>query len=207
MGKLNLLYFDNLSWDGQKLHVVRKPKLIRDFGDFARYHRFLNETMHAVAANLASPARRSPYQTLCTVSSGYDSPCVAVIARAAACAEAICIDTSRDGAPECGAAIAEHLGMRAHIIPRDGWRELRFPRFLLLRRTARRRRYHCRVPYRTFAAESCSPVTMVDYLGQESARSRRVNRSRGYLWPFTLRVSPLAWLYSMCRSILGCATD
>ncbi len=127
MGKLNLLYFDNLSWDGQKLHVVRKPKLIRDFGDFARYHRFLNETMHAVAANLASPARRSPYQTLCTVSSGYDSPCVAVIARAAACAEAICIDTSRDGAPECGAAIAEHLGMRAHIIPRDGWREFAFP--------------------------------------------------------------------------------
>ena len=127
IGRLHLLYFDNLSWDGQELHVVPKSKPRRDFGDFERYHGFLSESMHAVATNLASPARKSPYRMLCTVSSGYDSPCVAVIARSAACAEAICIDTARDGSPENGAAIAEHLGMRAYVISRDGWREFAFP--------------------------------------------------------------------------------
>ncbi len=132
IGDLELVYFDNVAWDGRELRVVPKPRLQRDFSSFERYYDFVCECMHSIAQNLAAPARRSAYRMLATISSGYDSATVSVVAKVAGCREAICISPARDGSPEDGAAIAKVLGIEPHVIARDAWRKLSFPQIPFL---------------------------------------------------------------------------
>jgi hypothetical protein len=88
-GPVQLTYFENLVWDGQRLRLEAKPEQQAGFRDFAEYRTFLDTSMRAIAANAASGARRHPYRLLSTLSGGYDSATVTTLARSAGLDEAI----------------------------------------------------------------------------------------------------------------------
>ena len=125
-GHVRLTYFHNLRWDGQTLVEHRKPDLSRDFSTFAAYRIFLESTIEKLAANAASPERRFPYRLLATLSSGYDSPAVAAVARKAGVDEAISFANGRGGHPDDGREIGKILGIKVTLISRDAWRSKPF---------------------------------------------------------------------------------
>jgi hypothetical protein len=117
-GNVELIYFDNVSWNGRELTVQAKPGGTLDLSSFGRYRRFLDTSMQALADNMTAGSRRSGYTMLATVSTGYDSPTVTALARRAGCREAICFDRSHNGEDDSGEMIARHLDVRP--IPVDG---------------------------------------------------------------------------------------
>jgi hypothetical protein len=124
-GDVELAYFDNLRWDGKHLLAGRKPAAPRDFSTFARYAGFQQHAIEAIAVNMADASRAHPYALLGTLSTGYDSPAVATLARPAGLREVLCFDRSHDGADDSGEAIARHLGLATFSVHDAAWR--RFP--------------------------------------------------------------------------------
>src|SRR5205807_1788478 len=111
-GPVRLTYFHNLVWDGRALRERPKPAPRRDFGDFAAYRGFLEASLAGLAQNLSSSDRAVPLRMLGTISSGYDSPAVTVLAQPYGLQEAIAFEPSSSGAPDSGGAIAHALGVR-----------------------------------------------------------------------------------------------
>ena len=79
-GPIEITYFANLGWDGRRLAEIEKPHTIHAFGGFAEYRAFLSRSMKLMARNAASSRRARPFKLLCSISKGYDSPAVAVLA-------------------------------------------------------------------------------------------------------------------------------
>lgn len=111
------------------LSVERRAKPApAPFESFEAYTGYLLEAVRAVRANAEDPARQRRYRPLATVSSGYDSPACAVLARAAGCDEAIVVEEARTEYDEFrdphegGAEIAERIGLAARIVDRHAWR-------------------------------------------------------------------------------------
>src|SRR5207244_13498280 len=88
-----------------------KPAPHRDFGDFAGYRGFLEASLAGLAQNLSSSDRAVPLRMLGTISSGYDSPAVTVLAQPYGLQEAIALGPASSGAPDRGGAIAHALGV------------------------------------------------------------------------------------------------
>lgn len=91
---VELFYFCNLHLNADLIASRRAKRCPQPFSSYADYRRFLEDELRAVAANAASPSRRVQYPPLTTISSGYDSPACAVIARDIGCKEAV---TFKDG--------------------------------------------------------------------------------------------------------------
>ena len=121
-GSVRLIYYHNAMWDGSRLQVAEKPRPIRDVATFERYRGFMESTLQRIGENLAEPARANPFGTLGTISSGYDSPTVAVLARPAGLREVISIAESRDEGSDSGREVAGYLGLSVTLVDRDGWR-------------------------------------------------------------------------------------
>ena len=101
---------------GPQLHI--KPKYQRaPFEQYRDYCDYLRDVLSAAADNAAHRERRIRYQLLATISSGYDSPACAALARAAGCTEGVTFIQSRDGDSDDGRAIGECLGLRMFGIP------------------------------------------------------------------------------------------
>jgi hypothetical protein len=117
---IHLLYFHNLVWDGRRLEESEKPDAAPAFGTFEDYHGFLCRTVRQLGENLADPARRFGVETLVSVSSGYDSPAAAVLAREAGCSRAVTFRTATSllGRSDSGEAVARHLGLECRSYPR-----------------------------------------------------------------------------------------
>lgn len=127
-GELRLHYFNNLAWDGHDLSSRDKPNITRDFGSFEAYERFLLATMARIAANARDPARRDEFHGLGTVSTGYDSPTVAAIARrAGAFDRVLTFTTARGGGSDDGTPIASALGLEVVKVAREAYRTLDAP--------------------------------------------------------------------------------
>jgi hypothetical protein len=93
--------------------------------DFATYRDFLFGSARAVGENARAPGRRHAVGLLATVSSGYDSPAAAVLAREAGACEAVTITQARRtpahmfNVNDSGAAIARQLGMTCRSYSRN----------------------------------------------------------------------------------------
>ena len=122
-GPVRLTYFHNLIWDGHNLAVTDKPFADRDFAGFAQYRNFLAASMHEVHKNMSAPTRQFPLSMLGTLSRGYDSPTVAVLAREAGCQRVLCFDQSIRNRDDNGAVIAPYLGLEPTVVMQDAWRE------------------------------------------------------------------------------------
>ncbi|MBI4419642.1 MAG: hypothetical protein HY560_02350, partial [Gemmatimonadetes bacterium] len=162
-GPVRLTYFDNLVWNGTRLTLAPKPAPKRDFGSFERYRAFLEETLCRLAANLAAPERQHPYTLLGTLSSGYDSPAVAVLARRAGLEEVLSFDRSRGGLDDAGAELARRLGLRVILLSRDAWRSQNLPEIPFLAADAKGEEVH----YRAAEAHLSGRVLLTGFQGDE----------------------------------------
>lgn len=120
---LQLVYFYNLLWTGGGLVCEEKPFPCRDFSSFSKYRAFLRDSLARLFENMGSPHRSQSFRPLGTLSRGYDSPAVAVLAAEVGLKEAITFAESRDGVKDSGVAIGERLGIRTIVRERDSWRE------------------------------------------------------------------------------------
>lgn len=131
-GHVEVVYFDNLFWDGNRLSRVAKPQLQRGFSSFGEYRSFLADTAHALLGNVSSSDRDHSVELLTTVSAGYDSPAVSVVAREIGCSRAVTIHQARSPIPrrsDSGRVIGETLGLEVSVHDRRlaiGRAELRF---------------------------------------------------------------------------------
>jgi hypothetical protein len=124
---VELVYFDNLVWDGQAVRRSRKPESAPLFAGFTGYRRFLSSSLRGIVANMGDATRREPFTMLSTASAGYDSPTVSVLAAELGCREALSFDRGRDGGDDSGEAVAEALGMRTIRVARDAWQGRALP--------------------------------------------------------------------------------
>lgn len=113
---VHLLYFDNLTFDGQALSETPKADTAPPLSCFAEYRDFLADVARRLGENLASPARQHAVVPLVALSSGYDSPAAAAVARHAGCTRAATIkqSTSLWRGSDSGAGIAARLGLSCH---------------------------------------------------------------------------------------------
>lgn len=122
-GPARLTYFDDLRWAEGRLVEVPKPYPKRDVGTFAAYREFLESSLCRLADNMRSAARSYPYQLVATISSGYDSPTVAAVARRAGLEQTLSFSQSREGRPDSGAEIARRLGLEPIVADSRAWRD------------------------------------------------------------------------------------
>jgi hypothetical protein len=110
---VHLIWFHNLIYDGATLREEPKPETAGDFQTFDDYRDFLFEGAHSLRSNLESTARKHKVVPLVSISSGYDSPAAAVVARHAGCREAVTIKQSSSfwRGSDSGRVIAEHLDL------------------------------------------------------------------------------------------------
>lgn len=126
-GPVELVYFNNVVWDGSRPQVVPKPACQRDFSSFDAYAGFLKTSMQKVADNMRSPARRMPFEMLGTLSSGYDSTMVSALAKEVGSTDVLCFDQARKGDDDSGVANAQALGLKPHLVGTTAWRQLALP--------------------------------------------------------------------------------
>ena len=114
---LSVVYFHNLVFDGRDLHETPKPDTAPALTCYADYFFFLKTSAQRMGENARATDRRWPVVPTTTVSSGYDSSAVAVIAQHAGCTRSLTIDnpTSFWRGSDSGRDIAEHLGMACDV--------------------------------------------------------------------------------------------
>jgi hypothetical protein len=122
-GPLRLTYFHNLYWNSRSLEVMEKPLANRTFGTFTEYRDFLETALSALGRNMADPQRRWPYLPLGTLSAGYDSPTVSVLARSMGNTQVLTFHQGRGGHADSGQTIATRLGLHAIVLDRTAWRQ------------------------------------------------------------------------------------
>ncbi|ABA58405.1 hypothetical protein Noc_1943 [Nitrosococcus oceani ATCC 19707] len=126
-GDVELVYFDNVRWDGNMASVVPKPSVNRELVNFGQYLGFLESTMEQLAENIYSPIRPKRLRMLGTLSAGYDSPTLMALASGVGCDEAICFDRTHLNEEDSGESIAGYLGVRPIVLSGTAWRHLQKP--------------------------------------------------------------------------------
>lgn len=111
--EVRVIYAANLEYRGHNMRVVEKVDHTPHLDTFEAYRCFLAETAGQLKANCKSPSRRAPFVPLVAISSGYDSPAVAVVAKWAGCTQAVTItrSTSLWRGSDSGEEIAKRLGL------------------------------------------------------------------------------------------------
>ena len=124
---LRVFFHANLRVDSS-LAIEPLPKAVPGgFSGYSDYIAHLRQLVAEVCANAAGPGRATTsYSPLATISSGYDSPATALLAREVGCREAVTFGTARPGYEEdddSGRAIAEVLGLAVHEFDRTAYRD------------------------------------------------------------------------------------
>jgi hypothetical protein len=114
---INLSVFHNLIYDGKLFKELAKPDSAPSFKTYDDYYKFLIESANSLQRNFNHPARHHKILPLASISSGYDSPAAAVIARHAGCHEAVTImnASSISKKSDSGDQIAKALNMNCKI--------------------------------------------------------------------------------------------
>ncbi len=107
--KVQLSYFNNLVWNGSTLVEVEKPNEQRDFSSFTKYHDFLLSSLKKISDNTLAAERKYSYEMLGTLSSGYDSATITVLAQKVGLRETIPFLKARGGDADNGKEIANAL--------------------------------------------------------------------------------------------------
>jgi hypothetical protein len=111
--EVNVVYVDNLSFDGRKLLIINKPDNAPSFTCFDDYYRFLCSTAAKLAENSKSSVRKHRIDRLGSLSSGYDANAAAVIAKHAGCTQAVTVRQSSSywRGSDSGEPVAKYLGI------------------------------------------------------------------------------------------------
>ena len=112
-GTIEVLYFQNLIYDLESWQRVDKNDNTPPFKSFGAYYNYLLTSASQLAANASSRQRAYPVDVLTTVSTGYDSPTAAILAKHAGCKKALTLKHARSlfARNDSGAKIAERLNL------------------------------------------------------------------------------------------------
>lgn len=100
----------------------------RRFASYACYRQFLSEELHALLDNATAVARRVRYRPMASLSTGYDSPAGAVLAREAGCREAFTFReacSAPPGSEDSGEHIGRMLGFSTSVLETLAYRRRR----------------------------------------------------------------------------------
>lgn len=95
-------------------------------GCFAEYREFLSSIVSEISRNAGDDERTRRYAPLATISSGYDSPATAVLAREVGATMAVTFRSARSvfgQTPDTGVDIARHMGLEAVEADRLAYRK------------------------------------------------------------------------------------
>jgi len=120
-GPIIFFYFNNIKWDGKSLLEIDKPCPTRDFSCFEKYRTFLQTSLEKISQNLSSKDRSNIYELSATLSSGYDTSAMVVLAKPFNLKEVFSIKESRSGLSDTGSEVAEILGLNQIFVERDAW--------------------------------------------------------------------------------------
>lgn len=118
---VEMVYFDNLEWTGERLVRIPKPHAQRRFEAFDDYHDFLKRSLEGVVGNMSDGRRTRCYSLLGTLSTGYDSTSVTALARPFGLTEVICFE--RESGRDRGADIAHYFGVEPVSVNIGAWRK------------------------------------------------------------------------------------
>ena len=112
-GEGHLIWFHNLVYENGSLREEVKPDTAPVFTCYDDYQNFLFATAQSLGANLESSSRNHRVAPLASISSGYDSPAAAVVAKHAGCTQAVTLKQSSSfwRGSDSGQEIAGHLGL------------------------------------------------------------------------------------------------
>ena len=111
IGKLSRIIFTNFCINTrQQIDCLSKPEP-PSFRNFNQYTEYLQATLRRMFANGQDASRQQKYSPIATLSSGYDSPAVAAIARKLGCRQALTLREARGGVSDCGKEIGDYLGI------------------------------------------------------------------------------------------------
>jgi len=112
-GSVDLVYFNNLLWNGREMEEVDKPDDAPTFDAYQSYRQFLDRSVRVLADNARAEGRSRPVEFLTTISTGYDSAAVAALVRGVGCRNAVTFRQSRSlwRGSDSGKAIAAALGL------------------------------------------------------------------------------------------------
>lgn len=88
---LNIVYYNNIVFNGSFLKEVEKPNNTPILNDYSAYSEFLCRQATLLKSNSNHEKRRNNVEMLVGISSGYDSIAAAVIAKKAGCNESVSI--------------------------------------------------------------------------------------------------------------------
>lgn len=119
---VQLVYFNNLVWDGQAIEEIDKPEHSPDFSRFSVYRDFLHATAGKLGENARDAQRKYPIRMQVGLSTGYDSVATAVVAKSAGCNDAVSIvnSTSLWRGSDSGKPIADYLGLKCRTYEHHG---------------------------------------------------------------------------------------
>ena len=107
-------------YDGNCLKEVAKPDTAPSFKTYDDYYKFLIKSANCLQKNFNDPSRHHRILPLASISSGYDSPAAAIIAKHAGCNEAVTIRKANSilRKSDSGFQIAKFLNMKCKIYER-----------------------------------------------------------------------------------------
>lgn len=113
-----------INLDG-KLFPEDKPR-VAEFSSFVEYRDFISSNLERVFDNAGDPTRVTAYRPLSSISSGYDSTAITVLAAELGCDEAITFAKARpklgrSAEDDSGAIAARILNVAVHEVPRLGY--------------------------------------------------------------------------------------
>ena len=120
-GNLQRILYHPLAFsaDGGR-QIIERPGTT-NLASYAAYRAYVANEMAQVMANAADASRPFRYRPLTTISSGYDSPAVAVLAKDSGCTHAVSFATAReqfDAASDSGQDIAATLDLSIQMFDR-----------------------------------------------------------------------------------------
>ncbi len=121
-GNIEILYFNNLAFDGSHVREVTKPDSARDFKNFDDYFGYLSGVAKRIGENICASDRSTQIVPFAPVSSGYDSPVVAIVARHAGCRHSATIKSARSvlrKRSDSGEEIAKRLNLECPVYERN----------------------------------------------------------------------------------------
>ena len=172
-GPVELVYFHNIRWDGSTLNVVEKPRGDRRFRDFAAFEHFLRQSVSALGHNMRSYARQRRYDPLGTLSTGYDSPVVAILGKHIGCRQVISFSAARGGLDDHGGDIARCLDLEVISADRNDWRRLKLAEVPFLAANG----YGEEVHYATLGSQLQGKVLMTGFHGDKVWGKKLIDQS------------------------------
>jgi hypothetical protein len=112
---VHLYYHCNLIMTNDLAITQHAKRRHGPFRNFSNYRALLKREVAAVITNAAAADRAVKYTPLATISTGYDSPACAVLARSAGCVDAVTFTNAREefqDRSDSGRVIGELLGLK-----------------------------------------------------------------------------------------------